>query len=100
MEKIIHSGDKFYLIDNGQEIAFLTYYMEEGKMVVDHTYVDDHYRGMGLAKDLVNAAVSFARGEGIKIIPVCHYVYNLFTKNNEYSDVWDKSSQKPVTCKL
>ena len=57
------------------------------QMVINHTQVFDGYEGQGIARQLVMAAVDFARKEGRKIMPVCSYAKAVLTRTDEYQDV-------------
>lgn len=57
------------------------------QMLINHTQVFDGYEGQGIARQLVMAAVDFARKEGRKIIPVCSYAKAVLTRTDEYQDV-------------
>lgn len=82
---------KFYIgEDEDAPLAEITY-VNTGvdKIIIDHTIVSDELQGQGIAKKLLNKAVSFARENNKKIIPVCPYVKAQFEKNeDEYKDVW------------
>ena len=56
-------------------------------MIIDHTRVFDGYEGKGIARQLVMAAVDFARANSRKIIPVCSYAQAVLTRTDEYKDV-------------
>lgn len=61
------------------------------KLTVYHTEVDDEYAGNGFAKLLLNQLVSYARENGLKIVPLCPYVHAQFKRHpEEYNDVWLK----------
>ena len=57
------------------------------QMVINHTQVFDGYEGQGIARQLVMAAVDFARKEGRKIMPVCSYAKAVLTRTDEYRDI-------------
>ena len=57
------------------------------RMVIDHTRVFDGFEGQGIARQMVLAAVDFARRNTRKIIPVCTYVQAVLTRTDEYRDV-------------
>ena len=57
------------------------------QMVIDHTRVFDGYEGQGIARQLVMAAVDFARKNGRQIIPVCSYAKAVLTRTDEYNDI-------------
>lgn len=57
------------------------------KIIIDHTAVDDAFRGMGVGEKLVRASVDFARAKGIKIMPLCPFANSIFKKRLELRDV-------------
>ncbi|CZQ89866.1 acyl-coa n-acyltransferase [Trichococcus palustris] len=81
---------RFYKKDeNGVLIAEIDYTLDdEGYICITSTFVDDDYRGQGIAGQLVDAVVEMAREENRKIDPLCPYAKSVFKKNPErYSDV-------------
>ncbi len=42
-----------------------------------HTFVNEDYRGQGIASKLVDALIEYCTAEGLTIIPVCSYVVKL-----------------------
>ncbi len=57
------------------------------QMVINHTQVFDGYEGQGIARQLVMAAVDFARKNNRTILPVCSYAKALLTCTDEYNDI-------------
>lgn len=57
------------------------------QMVINHTQVFDGYEGQGIARQLVMAAVDFARKNNRTIVPVCSYAKAVLTRTDEYHDV-------------
>lgn len=78
----------FFIDEDGEWIAEMTY-MRNGPdtMVVDHTEVDEKLGGQGIGKQLVAAAVDFARKNGLKIKPLCPYTKKVIDETPEYQDV-------------
>jgi predicted GNAT family acetyltransferase len=86
-----HDGrGEFFIEREGKRVGELTYSSHAGAIVVGHTWVDPSLRGGRLAPNLVEAAVSWARAEGRKIIPVCSYVRAVFNRTGQYADVWER----------
>ena len=77
----------FYIEENGEWIAELTYIKDNGKMTIDHTEVDDKLRGEGIGQDMVRAAVQYARENGLKINAVCPYARKIIESTPEFQDV-------------
>jgi hypothetical protein len=64
--QITHSeaGDRgvFALEQGGRQVAEMTYQrIGEARILVDHTHVDPALRGHGVARQLLDAAVAWAR---------------------------------------
>ena len=78
----------FYIEQNGKLIAEMTYYFrEEWEMVINHTYVSPVLRGKGIAQELVEEGVKFAREKGYKIYPTCSYAKVLLGKGEKFKDI-------------
>ncbi len=89
-----HEGDdkkaRFFIEADGKRIAVIEYvYAGTDKFIIEHTEVDPAHEGKGLGKQLVTAAVDFAREQDMKIIPLCPYANAVFSKSPDvYKDVW------------
>ena len=57
------------------------------RMIIDHTRVFDGFEGRGIARQLVLAAVDFARANNRQIVPVCSYARALLTRTDEFKDI-------------
>jgi uncharacterized protein len=78
----------FYIEHDGKEIAAMHYvWAGEGKLIIDHTEVSEEYEGRGLGKQLVSAAVVYARKNNVKIIPLCPFAKGVFERAQEFRDV-------------
>lgn len=79
---------EFYIEENGNHIAELTYLIsDENTMVAAHTGTHPRMRGQGIAMKLVEAAVEYARQKNFKISPMCSYVAWAFNERKDLSDV-------------
>ncbi len=96
MSTIEHSKDgdhrgAFVRTKDGKRIAEMTYSMAgTGKAMIDHTWVSEELRGQGVARQLLDAAVAWARKDQLKIIPVCPYAKAEFDKDPSIGDVLSK----------
>lgn len=78
----------FYVNDNGNKLAELVYNIPTpGKMIIEHTEVDDSLSGQGIGKQLVKAAADHAREKNLKIIPLCTFALSVFDRETAWQDV-------------
>lgn len=83
------SGGEFYA-DNaaGQRIAEISYlWRDEQTIIANHTWVDDSLRGQGVARQLLDELVRFAREHQLKIVATCSYVVVMFKRDKSFTDV-------------
>lgn len=84
----IGSNGLFYLEVEGEKLAEMTYSKAgDSLIIIDHTTVSEKLKGQGAGKQLVQAAVSYAREHHIKILPLCPFAKAVFDKTPDYSDV-------------
>lgn len=84
-----HRG-AFFLERDGERLAQMTYTVAGTRVIIDHTDVDDRLRGTGMGRQLVDAAVQWARQENARLMPLCPYAKSVFDKTPDYSDVLAK----------
>jgi uncharacterized protein len=78
----------FYIGEKHKPLAEMTYSKAGTEtLIIDHTQVSDELKGQGAGKQLVTAAVNYARSNGIKIIPLCPFARSVFEKVKEFRDV-------------
>jgi predicted GNAT family acetyltransferase len=81
----------FYIEEGNERLAEMTY-SKAGptRIIIDHTEVSDKLKGKGAGKQLVTAAVEWARQNKIKIIPLCPFASAVFQKTEAFHDVLDE----------
>jgi hypothetical protein len=78
----------FYIEEENKRVAAMTYtWAGKDRFIIDHTEVNPILKGKGAGKQLVTAAVEFAREKGVKIIPLCPFAKSVFDKVAEFKDV-------------
>ncbi|MCE2936133.1 MAG: GNAT family N-acetyltransferase [Cyclobacteriaceae bacterium] len=84
------SKGAFFISAQGKRLAEMTSSKAgDTRLIIDHTEVSDALKGKGAGKQLVTAAVNFARQQKIKILPLCPFARAVFEKTPEFADVWD-----------
>lgn len=77
----------FFIDEDGEWIAELTYFKTGDTMTIDHTEIDEKLRGEGIGEDMVRAAVAYARENGLKINAVCPYAKKVIERSPELQDI-------------
>ena len=79
---------RFAAVDESREAGAIYYTsVGENRIILDHTEVDDTYRGQSIGKKILMHTVEFARENNIKIIPLCPYAKSVFDKTESIRDV-------------
>lgn len=78
----------FKATEDGKEAGRMTYsWAGETRIIIDHTEVNPDFKGKNVGKTLLMEAVTFARTNNIKIIPLCPFAKSVFDKVEEIRDV-------------
>ena len=79
--------------DNGKKGRFAIYndnefagemtftWVGESRIIIDHTGVEEKYKGEGVGKQLFIKSVEFARKKNLKVIPLCPFAKRMFEKD-------------------
>lgn len=85
--------------DNGKKGRFVIYeknefagemtftWVGESRIIIDHTGVEEKYKGKGIGKKLFIKSVEFARNKNLKVIPLCPFAKKMFEKNEDTQDL-------------
>lgn len=78
----------FFLERGGKRVGELTYSrMNDAKVIIDHTEVDPALSGQGVGRQLLDAAVEWARETGTKFKVVCPFARAQFARDPSIRDV-------------
>ncbi|HUJ26668.1 MAG TPA: GNAT family N-acetyltransferase [Myxococcales bacterium] len=92
-DEILHRQEgrrgAFTIERGGKRLAEQTYTMRQGGKVasIEHTEVDESLRGQGIARKLTVATVEWARGQGLKILPLCPFAKAVIERDESLQDV-------------
>ena len=78
-------NNKFYIEGDKEDKGYATYTITDGVMDINSTYVDPNHRSHGYAKELVDAAVAYAKSKGLKLQPTCSYAVKVVDR--DYPDM-------------
>ena len=71
----------------GELAGFLTYHLRGQAISLNHTEVEPHFQGKGLATHLARFSLDDARKRGLAVLPFCPYVNSWIRKHPEYEDL-------------
>lgn len=81
-------GEFFAMDADAQRIAEISYiWRDKQQIIANHTWVDDSLRGQGVARQLLDVLVRFARDKQLTIVASCSYVEVIFRRDKSLSDV-------------
>lgn len=91
MAEVKLDNQKFYIGDPNHPDAELTFKEKDAETIIaDHTFVDEKLRGQGVADQLFQELIQYARNKNLKIIPECSYIKMKMERTSEYDDVLSK----------
>ena len=82
-----YSKNRAVANDQGNQIGICSFNKHDKYWEINHTLVDQNYRGQGIASLLVKEVVDKAREYNVRILPVCSYAVKEFKTKSEYSDI-------------
>ncbi|MDQ0213960.1 putative GNAT family acetyltransferase [Oikeobacillus pervagus] len=91
MYNIQQGKNRFFIEDNGEMLAEITFLPLKNEQIdVNHTFVSDKLRGQGIAGQLLDRVVQYAREEKKMIVPTCSYAAVKMERKKDYHDVLAK----------
>jgi uncharacterized protein len=81
----------FFVEREDIRLAEMTYARVNDKLVIiDHTFVDERLRGLGVARRLLDTAVAWARASHTRLAATCPYAKAQFEKDASIQDVYER----------
>jgi predicted GNAT family acetyltransferase len=78
----------FFVEREGVRLAEMTYVrVDPALVIIDHTEVHEALRGLGVARQLLDAAVAWARASGTRVRATCPYASAQFERDASIRDV-------------
>jgi hypothetical protein len=85
-----HPGETsglFHLEEGGRRVGYLDYSLSGETMRIHYVEVSASLRGTGLGRQLIDAAVAWAREEHRRIEPICGYARAVLQRTPAFADV-------------
>ncbi len=78
----------FIAKDGDVQAGDMTYtWAGESMFIIDHTGVEENFKGQGVGRAILNYTVGFGREKGLKIMPLCPFAKSVFDKDASIRDV-------------
>ena len=89
MPEVVDARDRsrFEVRVDGEVAGFTEYRRRPGLIAFIHTLIDPRFEGQGLGSELVRAALSQARSDGLSVLPFCPFVRSYIARHTEYLDL-------------
>lgn len=86
---------RFYIEKNNGIIAEMDYQLPgKNTLLIVHTEVDESLGGKGVGKQLVTAAVDYARNNSLRINATCPFAKKVLEITKEFVDVYNAEKNK------
>ena len=84
--EIRHEADRLRFVAEVEGSEAFVQYGRPDAATIDlfRTWTPDALRGRGLAGQLVEAALEYARAENLRVVPTCPYVARFIEEHGEY----------------
>lgn len=83
----INGAGCFYIQDNTETVAETDYQSaSQHTLVIVYTEVDDRLAGKGIGKQLVSAAVDYARQRALQVKATCTFASKVLSRTPEFAD--------------
>ncbi len=85
---VVHNeaASRFEAAIEGQ-LAVIDYERRGDLLYLTHTGTPVAYRGQGVASKVTQAALAYAKAEGLQIVPVCSFVISYLQNNPQYQSL-------------
>ncbi|ACB94454.1 GNAT family N-acetyltransferase [Beijerinckia indica] len=71
----------------GEDVAFITYEQDNGRLILLHTEVPPSLGGRGIGSAMAQAILEDARRNGRPIVACCEFVASYVKRHPEYAEV-------------
>ncbi len=78
---------RFEATVDGTVAGYAEFKLDQGRVELTHTVVEDAYEGNGVASTLVSGALDHVRAEGLDVVATCEFVRSYIERHPEYADL-------------
>ena len=83
--------ERFEVQQDGH-LAELDYRRAGNQIIFTHTGMPDELEGRGIGSALLKTGLTYARENGLEVVPLCQFVRGYIERKPEYQDLVSKAS--------
>lgn len=87
-------AERYEVFADGELAGFVTYRLQDGRIALRHTEVDDAFEGQGVGSALVSGVLDDARARGLAVLPFCPFVRSYIQRHPEYLELVPSDERK------
>jgi len=88
--EIVDGTGRFYIEANYENVAEMDFQLpDKNTLLIVHTEVDGTLEGRGIGRQLVAAAVEYARENSMQIKATCSFAKKVLERAKEFADVYN-----------
>ncbi len=92
--EIIENTGRFYIEEESINLAQLDYQLpDKSTLLITHTEVNDSLAGKGIGKELVGAAVHYARDKSFVVKATCSFARAILDSSADFGDVYNDENK-------
>ena len=89
LEPQTHGQSMFKAFEDDGLVGSMLVHVSGNSLKAMHTEVDPGHEGKGIAHQLLDAMVAYARENKLQVVPLCPFVLAQFKRHPElYADLW------------
>src|SRR4051794_18079852 len=92
-----HESRSYDAVLDGRVVGMIVYERVASRLMIRHTIVEPEFRGSGIGRTLVQAALDDVRASGLTLTNYCSFVGDFLEANPEYGDLVDAQFPGSVT---
>jgi uncharacterized protein len=86
------SARRRFELEVGDQLAFVDYRRDGGRLLLTHAEVPPALRGGGVGSALVKGTLELVRQRGEKVVPLCSFVAHYMERHPEVQDLLAEAS--------
>ena len=94
-QETIENTGRFYIEEGNHTVAELYYHFtDKNTLLITHTEVSESLGGKGIGRQLVSAAVDYARKNSFMIKATCPFAKKVLDRTPGFADVYNTEKNK------